>query len=163
MTEDRVDPATAGLLEAPGAPPLPGLLRPLLEWYEKRHIELMVQRGFDDVRRAHNAVFVFVPAAGIRLTDLAESAGLSKQAMGELVEELVGKGYFEKAPDPTDGRAKLIVWAERGEQAHRATMEVFGDLERELAVHLGTGTYDELKVGLLALVRAVLRDPHDAS
>lgn len=158
MTDDRVDPATAGLLEAPGTPPLPGLLRPLLEWYENRHIQLMAQRGFDDVRRAHNAVFVFVPAAGIRLTDLAEAAHLSKQAMGELVDELVGKGYFERVPDPTDGRAKLIVWAERGEEAHRATMELFAGLERELADHLEDDAYDELKSGLLELVRAIRRD-----
>jgi DNA-binding MarR family transcriptional regulator len=161
VTDDRVDPATAGMLADSGAPPLPGLLRPLLDWYETRHMELMAQRGFDDVRRAHNAVFVFVPAEGIRLTDLAEVADLSKQAMGELVDELVGKGYFQKVPDPTDRRAKLIVWAERGEKAHRATMEVFGHLERELAEHVGGNAYDELKAQMLHLVATVPRDRSD--
>lgn len=158
MTDDHVDPATAELLDAPGAPPLPAVLRPLLDWYERRHLELMAQRGFDDVRRAHNAVFVFVPAEGIRLTDLAHAADLSKQAMGELVDELVDKGYFERVPDPTDGRAKLIIWAERGEEAHRATMEVFSRLEEELARHLDDGTYQQMKVHMLQLVTTVLSD-----
>jgi len=161
VADDRLDPASEGLLADHGAVTLPGLLRPLLDWYETRHLELMAERGFDDVRRAHNAVFVFVPADGIRLTDLADAAGLSKQAMGELVDELVSKGYFDKAPDPTDGRAKLIGWAERGEQAHRATMEVFGRLERELAGRLGGDAYAVLKSQLLALVEAILRDRSD--
>lgn len=155
MTDGQVDPATEGLLGVPGAPPLPGLLRPLLDWYETRHLELMAQRGFDDVRRAHNAVFVFVPGGGIRLTDLAEAADISKQAMGELVDELVDKGYFERVSDPTDGRAKLIVWAERGQQAHRATMAVFSRLEQELADHLADDEYREIKARLLELVRTV--------
>lgn len=161
MANDRLDPATEGLLSGPGPVPLPGLLRPLLDWYETRHLDHLARRGFDDVRRAHNAVFVFVPADGIRLTDLAGAAGLSKQAMGELVEDLVGKGYFDKVPDPTDGRAKLIVWAERGEQAHRATMEVFGGLEQELAERLGNDAYDRLKAQMLALVQTILPDVTD--
>lgn len=155
MGGNRLDPASAGLLGGPGPAPLAGLLRPLLDWYETRHLEIMAERGFDDVRRAHNAVFVFVPADGIRLTALAEAAGLSKQAMGELVDDLVGKGYFDRIPDPTDGRAKLVVWAERGRQAHHVTVEVFGRLEGELAERLGPDRYAELKAHLLALVETV--------
>lgn len=146
------------MLADPGVPPLPGLLRPLLDWYETRHLELLAERGLDDVRRAHDAVFVFVPAQGIRLTELAEATERSKHAVGELVDELVGKGYFDKVPDPTDGRAKLIVWAERGAQAHHATMEVFSRLEHELAEHF-QGRDDELESQMLQLVRATTRSP----
>ncbi|MDX1658619.1 MAG: MarR family transcriptional regulator [Nitriliruptorales bacterium] len=153
MATRRFDAATEGMLAGPGTPPLPALLRPLLDWYQTRHLELMTERGFDDVRRAHNAVFIHVPAQGIRLTDLADAADQSKQAMGELVDDLVAKGYFEKIPDPTDGRAKLIVWAERGEEAHRATMEVFGHLEGELSEL--TEDFEGLKETLLAVVRAL--------
>lgn len=152
----RIDVASESLLRRPGRPPLAALLRPLLDWYETRHLELMAAAGFDDVRRSHNAVFVHLPAQGRRLTDLADAAGISKQAMGELVDDLVDRRYLDRSPDPTDGRAKLIVWADRGLRAHEATMEVFATIEDELADALGTERLDQLIGGLLGLLRAVM-------
>lgn len=155
MTDRRFDVATEGMLRGPGRPPLPALLRPLLDWFEDRHLELMAGAGFDDVRRAHNAVFVHLPAEGRRLTDLADDADLSKQAMAELVDDLVEKGYLERTPDPTDGRAKLIVWAARGERAHRATLEAFTQIEAELAAAFGQDRLDDLQAALRELLREV--------
>ncbi|MBW3562262.1 MAG: MarR family transcriptional regulator [Actinobacteria bacterium] len=157
------DAATEGMLRRPGGPPLPGLLRPVLDWVEDRHLELMAEAGFDDVRRAHNAVFVHLPAEGRRLTDLADRADISKQAMGELVDDLVDKGYLDRTPDPTDGRAKLIVWADRGERAHEATLEVFARIEAELAEAVGHDRFDELRGLLLDVVSHLARGaPDDA-
>lgn len=157
-----LDVATEGMMRRPGGPPLPGLLRPILDWVEDRHLELMADAGFDDVRRAHNAVFVHLPSEGRRLTDLADRADMSKQAMGELVDDLVDKDYLERTPDPTDGRAKLIVWADRGERAHEATLEVFARIESELAETLGHDRFDELRGLLLDVVsRLVREEPHE--
>jgi DNA-binding MarR family transcriptional regulator len=60
------------------------------------------------LRAAHAQVFEFVDPAGTRLSTLAERAGMSHQAMSELVAELVGTGHLERIPDPADGRARLI-------------------------------------------------------
>jgi DNA-binding MarR family transcriptional regulator len=144
--------AAEGMLNRPGSVPLPGLLDVFRNWFETRHLELMTQAGFDDVRRAHNAVFINVPAEGIRLTDLAMAAGVSKQTMGELVDELVERGYFVRKPDPTDGRAKLIKWAERGLQSHETTMRVFATIEDELSDLIGPQDLEHLRVTLTALV-----------
>jgi len=143
------------MLRRPGRPPLPALLRPLLDRFETRHLELMAEAGFDDVRRAHNAVFVHLPAEGSRLTDLADAADISKQAMGELVDDLVAKDYLERIRDPSDGRAKLIRWAERGQQAHRATLDAFATIDAELSAAFGATRFDDLRDVLLDLVRVV--------
>lgn len=151
MPRDRsqLDAATDGMLREPGPAPLPALLSPLQAWHERRHLDLMAARGFDDVRRAHNAVFVNLPAEGARLTDLSDEADMSKQAMGELVDDLEAKGYVERIPDPTDGRAKLIVWAERGKSAHRATLEAFAEIEAELSAAAGAEAVGQLRAALL--------------
>lgn len=149
-----LDAASEGLHRRPGGPPLIGFLRPLVDWWEDRHLELMALRGFDDVRRAHNAVFVNLPGDGRRLTDLAADADMSKQAMAELVDDLVAKGYLAKVPDPSDGRAKLLVWDDRGEAAHRATMEVFAELEADVARMLGPERAGSLRDGLADLLGA---------
>ena len=75
----------------------------------------MAAEGFQDVREGHGCVFGFIDLEhGSRLTDLAERAGLTKQAVGEAVAELERKGYVERVPDPEDGRAKIIKLTQRG-------------------------------------------------
>ena len=77
------------------------------------------------IRGPHAQVFEAIDPAGTRLSKLAERAGMSHQAMSELVTELVGTGHLERIADPTDGRAKLI----------RPTSQGRADLGRA-AVHL---------------------------
>src|SRR5918997_2558089 len=70
-----------------------------------------------DVRRAHGPVFEMLDPGGSRVADLARRARMSRQAMGELVDDLERLGYVERRPDPRDGRAKLVMLTEKGEAA----------------------------------------------
>ena len=75
---------------------------------------LLEEAGITDVRPTHGCVFRFVHGDGMRLTELASLAGLTKQSVGEIVDDLAGLGYLERYPDPTDKRAKLIRLTEKG-------------------------------------------------
>ena len=66
------------------------------------------------LRAAHTQVFESLDPEGTRLTTLAERAQMSHQAMGEMVDELVRRGYLERLPDPADRRARLIRPSARG-------------------------------------------------
>ena len=147
---------------ARGDIPLVGLFTALTRWWEDRHFELMAAAGFEDLRRAHNAVVVNLPAKGLRLTELAERAGISKQATAELVDDLVQKGYLRRVPDPSDGRAKIIMWAKRGHDAHAATMTAFTTIQSEMAALLGDRDMDQLKGALHRLFSALVLG-HDNS
>jgi len=148
---------------ARGDVPLIGLLTALTRWWEDRHLELMAESGFGDLRRAHNAVIVNLPARGLRLTQIADAAGISKQATAELVDDLVAKGYLLREPDPSDGRAKIIVWAARGRAAHAATMKAFPAMEAELAAVLGKTALAEVKASLGRLFEALVLAPSNSS
>lgn len=141
---------------ARGDIPLIGLFTALTRWWEDRHFELMADAGFEDLRRAHNSVVVNLPARGLRLTQIAETAGISKQATAELVDDMVQKGYLRRLPDPSDGRAKIIAWAKRGEEAHAATMKAFTAIESEVAELLGDGGMAQLKGALGQLFSALV-------
>lgn len=143
----------------PGRIPLPGLLDPLLARIRRGVVDAAHEAGFTDTREAHNPVFAFVPAEGIRLTELAARAGMSKQAMGELVDDLVAKGYFSKEPDPTDGRAKLIVWSERALRLDETAQAYFDQLESELADLVGVDAMRQLRETLQTLVTSELVAP----
>lgn len=141
--------------QRPDIIPLPSLLLPLKDWIEGRHIELMKEAGFPDARRAFNAVFINLSSDGNRLTELAAKVGMSKQAMAELIDDMVAKEYLVRFPDPTDGRAKLILWAPRGLAAHIATMKVFTDIESELEAVLGGVALARLRRSLGEAVEAI--------
>jgi DNA-binding MarR family transcriptional regulator len=85
---------------------------------------------FDDIRPTHGCVFGFVRDEGMRLTRLATLAGMTKQSVGEVVDDLVKLGYAERIPDPNDKRAKLICLTDRGRSAQSVGFEIFGRLER---------------------------------
>ncbi|GAA3394474.1 MarR family winged helix-turn-helix transcriptional regulator [Cryptosporangium minutisporangium] len=78
------------------------------------------RRGFDDLRPTHGYVFARLAPDGATVTDIAEHLGVTKQAASQLVEELVGKGYVERRPHPSDARARLIVLTDRGWACTRA-------------------------------------------
>ena len=95
--------------------PLPALLMEVKAAAVQRVFARLREEGFSDLREGHGCVFGFIDLEhGSRLTDLAENAGLTKQAVGEAVAELERLGYVERVPDPNDGRAKIIRLTTRG-------------------------------------------------
>ena len=103
------------------------------------------------VRPVHAAVFIHMDQGGIRLTDLAARAQMTPQSMAELVDDLVEAGLLERGPDPTDRRAKLIVFTERGLDAVQIALDAIVDLERDLAQRLGRTRLHELQATLREL------------
>ena len=72
--------------------PLTGLLDVALEaMLAEFRVELGDSR-FSDIRPTHGCVFRFVKGDGMRLTDLAELASITKQSAGEIVDDLADRG-----------------------------------------------------------------------
>jgi DNA-binding MarR family transcriptional regulator len=115
----------------------------------------LAERGFDDIRAAHSAVFRHIDADGTRLTVLAERAGMTKQSMAYLVDALSQAGYLASTPDPHDGRARRVRLTRRGEQAMTALLELSADFERRLAGQLGATKMARLRALLEELAGVV--------
>jgi DNA-binding MarR family transcriptional regulator len=131
--------------------PLPPLLENAREaGFEELHSRL-AERGFSDIRHAHGCVFRWVEPDGTRLTELAELAGHSKQAVGEFVCDLEARGYVERVPDPLDGRAKIIRLTDRGIEAKATALEIFAEMESEWAERIGSERVEALRDALEAL------------
>lgn len=86
-----------------------------------REVQVALDEGFASAgyRRLHGAATqpLWDAPEGLRLTRLAEIAGVSKQAMAEMVDAMVEAGYIERAPDPGDARARLLRLTRRGREA----------------------------------------------
>ena len=68
----------------------------------------------DQVGAAHIHITRHLAVGGSRLTDLAASAGMSKQAMGDLVNQCEAWGLVLREADPHDKRARRVVFTESG-------------------------------------------------
>jgi DNA-binding MarR family transcriptional regulator len=104
------------------------------------------------IRMAHSMVFVHIELGGIRLTDLASRASMTPQAMGELVDDLQRMGYVERIPDPTDGRAKLIVLTDLGFDILQAAFDTIAGIEARLSELLGPRRLANLRASLRTIV-----------
>ncbi|GAA4547622.1 MarR family winged helix-turn-helix transcriptional regulator [Pseudonocardia xishanensis] len=111
---------------------------------ESRVFAGLAAAGFDDFTPAQARVFQRIAPGGSRLTDLADQAGTSKQAAGFLVDQLERSGYVERVADPSDGRARLVRIAPRGERAVAASREMVAEVEAEWTAHLGPARIQQL-------------------
>jgi DNA-binding MarR family transcriptional regulator len=125
--------------------PLPALLDAakigLLTEFERA----LGESGYGDIRPTHGCVFRFVREDGMRLTDLAETAGITKQSAGEMVDGLAELGYVERIPDPEDRRAKLIRLTDRGVRAQTFGFGLFADLEARWTQRYGAERMEALR------------------
>jgi DNA-binding MarR family transcriptional regulator len=125
--------------------PLPGLLDMASEAMFAEFREKLVEAGYGDIRPTHGCVFRFVREDGMRLTELANLAAMTKQSIGEIVDDLGDRGYVERFPDPADKRAKLIRLTAKGEQAQTIGFGLFAKLEKRWAERYGADRIAEAR------------------
>lgn len=100
----------------------------------------------DGLRGSQLRVLTMVPReGGRRLTELAAIADMSKQAMGEFVADLAGRGMVELAPDPSDRRAKLVSLTPSGRQAADAARRAIAQVDELWSERLGADDVETLK------------------
>ncbi len=115
--------------------------------------------GFADLRPAHSQVFGAIPAEGARVGEMAAQAGITQQSMSELVDSLERLGYLERRPDPSDRRARIIAFTERGWEAVRAGIATVDAIEREWAQRIGDRQADAMRAALEII--AFTEDPEN--
>ncbi len=118
---------------------------------EARVVEAVRAAGFDDLTLAQSRIAQRLDREGIRVTDLAEQAGVTKQTAGALVDELEAGGYVTRKPDPADARARLVVLTDRGEKLCATAAAEIARVEADWRAHLGAAAYDELRAALVSL------------
>ena len=122
--------------------------------FEARIVENLRLNGHNELSVAHINLTRNLDEDGTRLTELARRASMTKQSMSELVDQVERTGLIEKKRDPTDGRAKLVCFTDKGliwlEAFHRS-LEV---AETEMREELGAAMVDLMVEVLTKYVEA---------
>ncbi len=100
------------------------------------------------VSAAHIQITRHVSLEGSRLNDLAASAGMTKQAMGDLVTQCEAWGLVERTPDPQDARARRIVFTATGLAWLRGFEQAVAQTEAEFKQEVGADVATVVRLGL---------------
>ena len=125
------------------------LLRVPAQAIHRRIITDLNAAGFEDLRVPHMAVLQFPGPDGVRPGLLAERAGMSKQAMNQLLRSLEGLGYLARSDAPDEGRARIVRLTKRGRAAYAKIHDILQAIEEEWRDELGTRDFTQLKTLLL--------------
>jgi DNA-binding MarR family transcriptional regulator len=104
----------------------------------------------DKVSAAHIHITRHLNLEGSRLIDLAQTAGMTKQSMGDLVTQCEAWGLVERVPDNLDARAKRIVFTATGLDWLRAFKQAVAQAEEEFRQDVGADVATVVSLGLEA-------------
>lgn len=124
------------------------LLNNAVRRFEDRVLELMAGAGYADARISHVNLTRNLDRDGTRLTELASRAGMTKQAMGELVDQCAGIGLVERINDPADKRAKIVRFTRGGIEWLDAFRKAVDQAEHEMRTDLGDTRHDRVRNAL---------------
>ena len=129
----------------PGRILIGALLRVPAQAIHRRIIKELAAAGFDGLSLPHMAVLQFPGPDGVRPGALAERAGMSKQAMNQLLRSLEGLGLLVRSDAPEEGRARIVRLTRRGRAVQAKILEILQGIEREWQAELGTKEFARLK------------------
>jgi DNA-binding MarR family transcriptional regulator len=102
------------------------------------------------VSAAHVHITRHLALEGSRLTDLAQAAGMTKQSMGDLVDQCEAWGLITREVDPLDARARRVQFTATGLAWLQAFRDAVAQAEAEFRAAVGQEVATVVALGLEA-------------
>lgn len=113
----------------------------------------LIEAGYDDLRPTHCLnVFRFMDCEGTRPTTLARRAGMTPQAMSDLISYLEQHDYVRRVADPVDRRGRVVVFVDRGTTAAMVAADYFADMESHWGGIVGPDRFQDVKSALAEIL-----------
>ncbi len=110
---------------------------------------------YSGIKARHLALVPHLDLEGTRITALAVRMEMTKQGVGQIVDEMEGLGFVERRPDPEDGRAKRVHFTDRGRASMFDGLQVLAGLNADLVDVLGQSEVTRLRRSLLKVIAAL--------
>ena len=117
----------------------------------RRITDELRRRGYKDTRPGHAMLLANLDFSGNSVTEIAERAQISKQAMARLAVELEEMGIIARRVSGTDKRALDVSFTRLGRELIRSTVAIVDQAERDLAREIGARSMTSLKRSLAAI------------
>jgi len=130
---------------------LPGLLRAARAAYRHAVSDAFAEAGFDDIPRNGALVLARTYDNSAQLATLTRELAISKQAVSQLIDTMVMRGYLERVADTEDRRRMVLSLTARGEAAASVAYQAVTAVDEELASRLPPDGVAALRAGLAVL------------
>jgi DNA-binding MarR family transcriptional regulator len=104
----------------------------------------MIALGHGWFGEARANLIAYMEPGGLRQSELTMRSGLTKQAVQQFLDELVGDGVVERRPDPKDRRGKVVVFTAAGHRMRRDANAVKRRIEKRYRTLLGDDRFAQL-------------------
>ena len=103
-----------------------------------------------ELRSSHIRMLSLTPPQGMRVSDLAERIGMTKQSLGEFATALEELGLVESARDPADRRVRIVRPTRLGLDVVEASAKLIDEVEAAWRERVGARDWDRLRALLVA-------------
>ena len=132
----------------------PALLRHARNTYGSAMRRALDAAGYDDI--PGNGLYLIGGLAlereDVPLGQLIRELRVTKQSAGQLVDQLVLRGYIERSADPADRRKLTVSLTERGRAAAAIQTDAREAIDTALVAQVGMDVAEKMRAGLAALI-----------
>ncbi len=125
---------------------------------ERQAMEQLTARGYPKLAMSFSAPLSILGGRPLRLTELADALGISKQLCLQSLKPIEQAGYIERRADAGDKRAKLVALTATGEQLIADALEEMRAIHSHYESLIGRERIDKLNEGFRTANR-VLQAP----
>lgn len=111
----------------------------------------VARAGYSEINPGHHLVLRNLGENGARPSELAAEAGVTRQAITKVIDDLQRRGVVRRDPDPHDGRGVIVRYTQRGLEGlavARARMEA---IEADCASQIGAENWAQVRTALETL------------
>jgi DNA-binding MarR family transcriptional regulator len=123
------------------------LLGALIIWQDAL-VQGLQDVGFKNFRSTHMNLLRHIDAGGTRITEIAERSGFTKQSIGKLIVACEKENLVATIPDPTDGRAKIVMFTKLGRSVIVAERSILEKIDTQLEAILGPEQFKVFRANL---------------
>src|SRR3954454_8418442 len=113
------------------------LLRDAHDAVEAENQAVLAQSGFADIKPWHAGVLRNLGEHGARPSELAMRAGITRQAVTKVLDELERLDGLRREPDSAHGRGVIVRYTDRGRTGLDIVRKRMLELEPEFAKRVG--------------------------
>lgn len=118
--------------------------------FDQRILQILSENGHKEVRYSHFHLTRNLDITGTIAAELAKRAGMTKQAMGQIIAQCEKLGIVERVADTRDRRAKIVRFNEAGLEWFEAFRDAIATAEQEMRDELGYLRTDAIASALMA-------------
>jgi DNA-binding MarR family transcriptional regulator len=126
------------------------LWRAAMAWKKRLHSE-MVERGHAWYGDARAVIAIHLEPRGMSQSELVACAGLTKQAVQQLLDSLEAEGIVRREANPDDRRSKRVVYTDKGLAGVRDAVTIKRAIEADYKRRLGARAFETMREALVTL------------